>query len=554
MFFYSFFLKNINIDYNFFLKKIRTNSTGTIVNIYDNIIVIKGLDDSFVGEIINLNSVSISSHQGIVMNLELELIKVMIIKGDQTQLIKGSKVFRTYGTVTTRSGFGVLGQIISPLGKFLSFIESDFKKYAILYVYTVEIHQKSPSIIDREAVCTPFLTGILSIDCFIPIGCGQRQLIIGDINSGKTSLALTSIINQSKFMNILDKSWRLFESSLKTEWKYWRFMPCVFVAIGKKRSEVIRIRHILSNFNALYYTCIVFTSSDSYASLQYLAPYAGAAIGEWFRDKGYNSVVIYDDLSQHAIAYRQISLLLRRPPGREAYPGDIFYIHSRLLERAAQLIKSKGAGSLTALPLVETQGNDISAYIPTNIISITDGQIFLSPAILNSGIRPGIDLGLSVSRVGSRAQYDSMKFVCKQIKLDYIFFRMYEGLTKFGSDIDPSLRLYIEKGYKLNRLMTQELFDTKSLIEEVYILLALSEGYLDDISINLLDTFFNIFFSRQFISIYLTNKDYYHYFTTNNIILESLFRIGNFSALVDDLRCILSLYKIFFKSNIDNIL
>jgi len=529
-------INNKKLNYNLFLKKIRTNSTGTITNIYDNVIIIKGLNDSFVGEIINLNSASLTSHQGIVMNLDLELIKVMIIKGDQTHLTKGSKAYRTYGTVTTRSGFGVLGQIISPLGKFLNTIESDFKKYALLHVYTVEIHQKSPSIIERESVSTPFLTGILSIDCFIPIGCGQRQLIIGDINSGKTSLALTAIINQSHFMNLMDKSWRLFESSLKTEWKYWRFMPCIFVAIGKKRSEVIRIKFILSNFNALYYTCIVFTSSDSYASLQYLAPYAGAAVGEWFRNRGYNAIVIYDDLSQHAVAYRQISLLLRRPPGREAYPGDIFYIHSRLLERAAQLIKSKGGGSLTSLPLVETQGNDISAYIPTNVISITDGQIFLSPAILNSGIRPGIDLGLSVSRVGSRAQYDSMKFVCKQIKLDYIFFRMYEGLTKFGSDIDPSLKLYIEKGYKLNKLMTQSLFETKSLIEEVSMLLSLSEGYLDNISIHLLYEFFDIFFNRQFISMYLQKKEYYKYLIISNITLESLYRMGNFSALLEDLR------------------
>jgi len=217
------------------------------------------------------------------------------------------------------------------------------------------------------------------------------------------------------------------------------------------------------------------------------------------------------------------------------------------------LIKSKGGGSLTSLPLVETQGNDISAYIPTNVISITDGQIFLSPAILNSGIRPGIDLGLSVSRVGSRAQYDSMKFVCKQIKLDYIFFRMYEGLTKFGSDIDPSLKLYIEKGYKLNKLMTQSLFETKSLIEEVSMLLSLSEGYLDNISIHLLYEFFDIFFNRQFISMYLQKKEYYKYLIISNITLESLYRMGNFSALLEDLREVLVLYKNFFISEIHTV-
>lgn len=537
-------------NYNFFLKKLQKTNVGIIYNIYDNIVLIKGLKDSFVGEVINLGFQN--EIQGLVMNLELDFIKVIMLKGDIIKLKKGYTVFRTYKTITTISGFGVLGQIVSPLGKFLSKVEFDLKKYSILYTNIINIHQKSASIIERESVCTPFLTGVLSIDCFFPIGCGQRELIIGDINSGKTSLALTIIINQSKLMNIFDKSWRLLESSLKTDWKFIRFIPCIFVAIGKKRSEIIRIKSILSNYNALYYTCIVFSSSDSYASLQYLAPYSGASIGEWFRDRGYNSLIIYDDLSQHAIAYRQISLLLRRSPGREAYPGDVFYLHSRLLERASQLSKNKGGGSLTALPLVETQGNDISSYIPTNVISITDGQLFLSSIILNNGIRPGIDIGLSVSRVGSRAQYDSIKFASRQIKLDYVFFRMYEGLTKFGSDMDPGLKIYINRGYKFNKLMTQSLYETKSLVEEVCILFCLSEGILDDISINLLDNFFDLFFSKQFISIYLNSNKYNKYIIAEELLLDSLYRIGDFKFFRTDLLDIISEYKKFFFSYIIN--
>ena len=537
-------------NYNFFLKKLQKNNVGIIYNIYDNILLIKGLKDSFVGEIINLGFQN--EIQGLVMNLEVDFIKVIMLKGDQMKLKKGYTALRTYKTITTISGFGVLGQIVSPLGKFLSKVEFDLKKYSILYTNIINIHQKSASIIERESVCTPFLTGVLSIDCFFPLGCGQRELIIGDINSGKTSLALTIIINQSKLMNIFDKSWRLLESSLKTDWKFIRFIPCIFVAIGKKRSEIIRIKSILSNYNALYYTCIVFSSSDSYASLQYLAPYSGASIGEWFRDRGYNSLIIYDDLSQHAIAYRQISLLLRRSPGREAYPGDVFYLHSRLLERASQLSKNKGGGSLTALPLVETQGNDISSYIPTNVISITDGQLFLSSTILNNGIRPGIDIGLSVSRVGSRAQYDSLKFASRQIKLDYVFFRMYEGLTKFGSDMDPGLKIYINRGYKFNKLMTQSLYETKSLVEEVCILFCLSEGILDDININLLDNFFDLFFSKQFISVYLNSNKYNKYIIAEELLLESLYRIGDFKFFRTALLDIISEYKKCFFSYIVN--
>lgn len=537
------------------MKTLETSNildTGIIVTMYDNIIIASGLEDCFVGETINLLSRYSENYQGMVMNLEDEIVKIIVVRGNQNHLASGQVIYRTFDTLQTKSGFGILGQIITPLGEPLNEEEIKTEDAVVNNLYltsVVYINSKSPTIIEREPVTNPFLTGIVTIDCFIPIGCGQRELIIGDINTGKTSLAVSAIINQSRLLNYIDKPWRLLEKSLKNDWRTTRFMPCIFVSIGKKRSEIVRIKNVLLNFNAMRFTSIVFTSSDDFASIQYLAPYAGSAIGEWFRDKGWNSLIIFDDLSTHAVAYRQISLLLRRPPGREAYPGDIFYIHSRLLERASQLSKIHGGGSMTALPIVETQSNDISAYVATNIISITDGQVFLSPIITNKGIRPGVDIGLSVSRVGSKAQYECMKYVSKKIKRDYTLFKAYESLTKLGSDVDPLLKGFIDRGLQINKLITQNLYETKTLTQQSLSLFCLSEDCADNISPDLIHQYFDLFFSGSFFKLYLNDDaSLLKYFTTESYSLETLFLLGHFSLFKDDLLVIFKKYNTFFKN------
>lgn len=543
-------LKSILTTYNNF-------NSGRIIAFYDYIIVVEETSSksSFLGEVIHFNSYDKPTHRGIVMNIEHNLIKLILIEGEETDLDCGNFAFRTATVISTIAGFGVLEQLVTPLGEFLNSEDLTVEKQFINKMYLldrVNVMNPSPSIIDREAVATPFLTGIISIDIFTPIGCGQRQLLIGDFNTGKTSIALTAIINQLETMNVVDRCWREFEMLYKYQWRSVRFMPCIFVAIGKRKSEITRYKKLLTDLKAFYFTTIIFTGPDTSASIQYLAPYAGCAMGEWFRDRGYHSLIIYDDLSNHAIAYRQISLLLRRPPGREAYPGDIFYLHSRLLERAAQLRKSLGGGSLTALPIIVTQSNDISAYIATNVISITDGQVFLSPFIINKGIKPGIDLGLSVSRVGSKAQYEGLKYVSKKTKQLFSLFRMYEGITKLGTEVDSYLQIFIDRGYKLLHLITQGLYETKSMWYQIVTLFCLTEDCIDNISIALMNDYFKIFLSGQFYTEYVSEDQYDRlnkFFSVSRPALESILILDNFSFLVEDLKLLCSNYNSFFILN-----
>lgn len=467
-----------------------------IVGAYlDSVIIAYELDRVFIGELVQIQSKH-SDLLGVVLNIEHQQVKIALIHGSDKQVKAGDKIYRTYKPVQTKAGFGLLGRIVDPLGYCLN--RSDLNDKAFLLdelfnVRNINIERDAPSIIEREPVRTPLLTGINAIDTLIPVGCGQRELILGDLGTGKTSMALTAIMNQ-RTLNI--SMWRDVEKQTLTH-KHIFFVPCIYVVIGGKRSEQSRIKKLLEKYNALTYTVIVFTSADNVPALQYFAPYAGSSIGEYFRDSGYRSLVIYDDLTNHAQAYRQLSLLLRRPPGREAYPGDIFYIHSRLLERAAQMSRQFGGGSLTALPIVTTKAGDISGYIPTNVISITDGQIFLSSKLANQGMFPAIDLNLSVSRVGSDAQVPAMKAVSKKIRIDYSIYRTYAGIEKLGGDVDPTILNFITRGKKIVVFFKQELYNTCPLYRQVLSLFALSKGYLDGVKVDFVQYYFNLLFDSS---------------------------------------------------------
>jgi F-type H+/Na+-transporting ATPase subunit alpha len=519
----------------FLLKKnvFQTDSTGigTIVTIQDNIILVEGLQKVGVGELVNFKGQFDSSIQGYVMNIESSVVKVVLIKGSQKELSQGQLAYRAFSRPTTKAGFGVLGQILTPLGVVVNNSDFDISDLVKIKVYATEIvpiFQSSPGIIERDPVARPFMTGVTSIDCFLPIGCGQRELIIGDNNTGKTSLAVTILLNQRQINNNFYSKWRTFESKtsfIRTN-VFTDFAPCIYVFIGKRRSEGVRVKNVFQKYNTFNYLTFIFSSSDDLASIQYLAPYAGTALGEWFRDRGYHAAVVYDDLSEHAVAYRQISLLLRRPPGREAYPGDIFFIHSKLLERSAQVSKKLAGGSLTALPIIETKGGDISGYIPTNVISITDGQIFLSTRLFNEGFRPAVDLGLSVSRVGSKAQYDCMKHVCKKVKADYSMYKAYASLAKVSSDLDAVLLRYIARGTRLNNFFIQDLYETVRLGRQVIALHAFGKGYLDNIDPEWISFFFKLLFSGLFFKSYSSSTQ-----------LSSLTYSKYFGADVDNLEC-----------------
>jgi len=474
---------------------------GRILSIKDNIITANGLDNSFLGEVVQFKNLVKDEHLGQIYNLEKNLVKIVLIKGNQKELNSNDLVFRTYNSPKTRVGFSTLGKILTPLGEIINYSELNASKLAyeeIMYTEYESIEKKAPSIIERESIKTPFLTGINVIDTFLPIGCGQRELIIGDLGTGKTSLALTAILNQARYNNYFNKVWREVENNNDIFGKAGNYIPCIYVGIGQKRSEIARIKQLLTIKNVFHFTTIVFTSSDQPASIQFLAPYAGCTIGEWYRDKGYRALIIYDELSQHAVAYRQMSLLLRRPPGREAYPGDIFYVHSRLLERAAQLRKTKGGGALTALPIVETKGGDISAYVPTNIISITDGQIFLSKDLANKGVRPAVSITLSVSRVGSNAQTSLMRDLSRKLKADYSFYNTYKGIDKLGGDVDAVVSYYLKRGLRTDEYFKQDLYNAANYGKQVISIYAISNGLLDRIPVSEINNFFDILFNNSF--------------------------------------------------------
>ena len=437
--------------------------TGRVVSVGDGIATIYGLDSVQAGEMVEFEG----GLKGMALNLDTDSVGVVIF-GDDRGVKEGSIAKRTNTIVDVPVGEGLLGRVVDPMGNPID------GKGPIKSTQRSRVESKAPGIISRKSVHEPVVTGIKSIDALIPIGRGQRELIIGDRQTGKTAIAIDTILNQKAAHEAGDESKKLY---------------CVYVAIGQKRSTVAQIVKKLEETGALKYTIVVAATASESAPLQYLAPYAGCAMGEWFRDNKKHAIIIYDDLSKQAVAYRQMSLLLRRPPGREAYPGDVFYVHSRLLERAAKMSDDAGAGSLTALPVIETQAGDVSAYIPTNVISITDGQIFLETELFYKGVRPAVNVGLSVSRVGSAAQVKAMKQVAGSIKLDLAQYREMEAFAQFGSDLDASTQKLLARGARLTELLKQGQYAPLQMEEQVCVLYAGVKGHLDSLSLNQINGF-----------------------------------------------------------------
>lgn len=429
--------------------------TGTVIQVGDGIAQVYGLNFVVVGEILNFKVPSSDSEIiGIALNLE-ELYTGVVIVNNSTSIKEGTVVERTGRVATVPIGSDMLGRILDPL---ISPLDG---KGPITIETSRVLEPTVPGIVERQSVCEPLQTGIVAIDSIIPIGRGQRELIIGDRQTGKTSIALDTIINQSS-ENVI----------------------CVYVAIGQKASSVASAVRVLSEKGALKYTVVIAANADAPAPMQYIAPYVGASIAEYYMYAGRHTLVIYDDLTKQAQAYRQMSLLLRRPPGREAYPGDVFYLHSRLLERAAKLNDVFGGGSMTALPIIETQAGDVSAYIPTNVISITDGQIFLSEDLFNAGIRPAINVGISVSRVGSAAQIKAMKQVAGTLKLELAQFDELQAFSQFASDLDPATQRQLARGQRLREILKQSQYSPLRVEDQIALIYTGTKGYLDQLDLS----------------------------------------------------------------------
>jgi len=431
-------------------SKVTVDEVGTIISLGDGIARVHGLDKVMAGELLDLGH----GIAGIAMNLEEDQVGVVIM-GEYTEVKEGGEVKRTGKIMSVPTGDGMVGRVVNALG-----LPIDDKGPITASQY-IPVERIAPGVIERQPVREPMATGIKAIDSMIPIGRGQRELIIGDRQTGKTAVALDTIIN-NKGNNLI----------------------CIYCAIGQKRSSIAQVVQKLEDYGAMDYTIVVAASASEPAPMLYLAPYAACAMGEYFRDKGKHAVVIYDDLSKHAAAYREISLLLRRPPGREAYPGDVFYLHSRLLERAAKMSDKNGGGSLTALPVIETQANDVSAYIPTNVISITDGQIFLETDLFNSGIRPAVNVGISVSRVGGSAQIKAMRQVAGSLKLELAQYRELAAFSQFGSDLDKATQAQLNRGQRLVEVLKQRQFSPLPFSKQILIIFAGTSGVLDDMAID----------------------------------------------------------------------
>ncbi len=441
-----------------FGEKAEVSEVGQVLSVGDGIARVYGLDNVQAGEMVEFSA----GIKGMALNLESDNVGVVIF-GDDRSIKEGDVVKRTGAIVDTPVGKNLLGRVVDALGNPI-----DGKGDLDKKLERKRVDVKAPGIIPRQSVNEPMQTGLKAIDSLIPIGRGQRELIIGDRQTGKTAVAIDTIINQKEINKSGDEKNKLY---------------CIYVAIGQKRSTVAQIVKSLEDAGAMEYTTIVSATASDPAPLQFLAPYTGCTMGEYFRDNGMHALIIYDDLSKQAVAYRQMSLLLRRPPGREAYPGDVFYLHSRLLERAAKLNKDQGGGSLTALPIIETQAGDVSAYIPTNVISITDGQIFLETELFNQGIRPAVNVGLSVSRVGSAAQTKAMKKVAGSIKLELAQYREMAAFAQFGSDLDASTQKLLNRGSKLTELLKQDQYVPMPVAQQVIAVFSGVKGFLDDVEL-----------------------------------------------------------------------
>ncbi len=438
-----------------FADQLESKDIGTVMTVGDGVTLIHGLDDAMLGELLLFPG----QVYGMVMNLEEDAVGAVLL-GDEGTIKEGDEVKRTGRIIEVPVGDGLLGRVVNPLGQPID------GQGEIVYQHTRPIEKIAPGVMTRKSVDQPLQTGVTCIDAIIPIGRGQRELIIGDRQTGKTAIAIDTILNQ-KGQNIY----------------------CIYVAIGQKNSTVAQIVEKLRQGGAMDYTTVVSAGASELAPVQYIAPYAGCAMAEEWLDEGKDVLIVYDDLSKHAVAYRTVSLLLKRPPGREAYPGDVFYLHSRLLERACRLNEEHGGGSITALPIIETQAGDISAYIPTNVISITDGQIFLQQDLFNSGIRPAIDTGLSVSRVGSSAQIKAMKQVSSSLKLELAQYTEMQAFAQFGSDLDATTKATLEHGQRVREVLKQAQYSPRSVAKQVITLFALKYGYTKQIAVSKVNMF-----------------------------------------------------------------
>jgi F-type H+/Na+-transporting ATPase subunit alpha len=436
-------------------SRIRVDEVGTVISVGDGIARVHGLDKVMAGELIEFPH----GVAGLAMNLEEDQVGAVLM-GEFQEIREGDQVKRTGRILDVPVGEALVGRVVNALGQPID------DKGPISATQTLPVERLAPGVVDRQPVREPMMTGLKSIDSMIPIGRGQRELIIGDRQTGKTAIGLDTIIN-SKGKDLI----------------------CVYCAIGQKRSSIAQVVQTLAEYGAMDYTIVVAASASEPAPMLYIAPYAACAMGEYFRDNGKHALVIYDDLSKHATAYREISLLLRRPPGREAYPGDVFYLHSRLLERASKLSDEKGGGSLTALPIIETQAGDVSAYIPTNVISITDGQIFLETDLFNSGVRPAVNVGLSVSRVGFSAAIKAIKQVGSTLKLDLAQYRELAAFSQFGSDLDKITQNQLNRGQRLTELLKQPQFQPLPAEKQVIILFAGTQGFLDNVKVDSIRAF-----------------------------------------------------------------
>jgi F-type H+-transporting ATPase subunit alpha len=442
-------------------QRIQVDEVGTIITLGDGIARIHGLDKVMAGELIDFPH----GVKGLAMNLDEDQVGAVIL-GDYSELKEGDQVKRTGKIMSVPVGEALIGRVVNALGEPID------DKGPIDTPHSLPVERLAPGVIARQSVTEPMATGIKAIDTMIPIGRGQRELLIGDRQTGKTAVALDTIINSAK-----------------------NDLICIYCAVGQKRSSVAGVVQTLEEYGAMAYTIVVAATASEPAPMQYLAPFAATAMGEYFRDNGKHALIIYDDLSKHAASYREISLLLRRPPGREAYPGDVFYLHSRLLERSSKLSKELGGGSLTALPIIETQAGDVSAYIPTNVISITDGQIFFETDLFNSGVRPAVNVGLSVSRVGFAAAIKATKQVGSTLKLDLAQYRELAAFAQFGSDLDKVTQNQLNRGSRLTELLKQPQFKPLSWVQQVAILFAGTQGLLDDVEVKDIRAFEDGFYS-----------------------------------------------------------
>ena len=436
-------------------SKIAVDEVGTVITLGDGIARVHGLDKVMAGELLSFPH----GVAGIAMNLEEDQVGVVLL-GDYTEIKEGNEVKRTGRIMSVPVGDAMVGRVVNSLGQAID------DKGPISTDKFIALERLAPGVIDRQPVREPMATGLKAIDSMIPIGRGQRELIIGDRQTGKTAVALDTIINNNG-----------------------NDLICIYCAIGQKRSSIAQVVKILADAGSMDYTIVVAASASEPAPMQYIAPYAACAMGEYFRDTKRHALVIYDDLSKHAASYREISLLLRRPPGREAYPGDVFYLHSRLLERAAKLSDKNGGGSLTALPVIETQAGDVSAYIPTNVISITDGQIFLETDLFNSGVRPAVNVGISVSRVGGSAQIKAMRQVAGSMKLELAQYRELAAFAQFGSDLDKATQAQLNRGQRLVEILKQGQFSPLPFSKQILIIFAGTSGYLDDMPVDQVRSF-----------------------------------------------------------------